>query len=249
MASIENQNISIELGNQKEVVIRHGEAIQVREPIAISIEGDINAPREFFTKRKTEFSHEIPAGFSYDSAKTNLVINKEKGTVTLSVNEESYFKGKIIGTLKLNPILAKLRINDDNFSGFTPAELAKILRMNRHLFPNKEFFNDLIKSLQEFKAKFDTAFENTNDKKGNIANSVVKNLVSKHEYNFAINLPIFEGLLVSVLPIEVDIDYSGDAQIKCNLISVQLNEEIELIKESIIADYQELFSFCPVIIQ
>ena len=232
-----------------EVVIRHGEALPVREPQKISLSGDINTPREFYEKRANLFSHNSTEGHSYDSNETNVVIDKKKGTVILTVNEASYFSDTIIGKLVQNPILAKLNINDDRFQGFLPAELAKVLRMHKSMFTSAEFFNTLINSLNDFKAKFETEFEQKNDKKGNVANSVIKNLVSKHDFNFSLSLPLFEGISTTILPIEVDISYSGDASIRCQLFSPELEEEIEKIKESVIEGYKELFDFCPVIVQ
>ena len=66
----------------KEVIIRQGEAQPIREPKSISLSGDINAPFEFYEKRKDLFLHNtIDGSFTYDSQKTNGVINKEAGTV------------------------------------------------------------------------------------------------------------------------------------------------------------------------
>lgn len=234
----------------KEVIIRHGQALPLHEPQKLFLSGDINTPFEFYEKRKDLFSHSIlDAPILYNSHKTNVVFNKESGTLVLSTNEDSFFATTVKGTLKLDPIFSQLKVNDEDFKGFTPSELAKILRMNRRLFDDKAFFSDLVNSLQKFKAKFDTEFENSNDKKGSVANSVVKKMVSEHNYNFSLTVPVFEGLGTHIVPIEVDIDYSGDAQIRCTLISVELQEIIDQTKQEIIANAMNVFSFCPVIVQ
>ena len=49
--------------------------------------------------------------------------------------------------------------------------------------------------------------------------------------------------------LEVDIDYSGDAQIRCTLVSVELQEIIDDTKQEIIDKAKDVFSFCPVIVQ
>lgn len=234
----------------REVVIRHGQALPLHEPQKLSLSGDINTPFEFFYKRVNLFSHSILEGpILYDSNKTNVVFNKDAGTLVLSINEDSHLATTVKGTLKLDPIFSQLKVNDEDFKGFTPAELAKILRMNRSLFDDKAFFNDLVNSLQKFKAKFDTEFENSNDKRGGVANSVVKKMVSEHNYNFSLTVPVFEGLATHIVPIEVDIDYSGDAQIRCTLVSVELQEIIDDTKQEIIEKAKDIFSFCPVIVQ
>lgn len=233
-----------------EVVIRHGEALPIREPQKLSLSGDINTPFEFYEKRKDLFLHVTESVVNeYDSNKTNVVFNKEAGTLVLSTNEDSFFATTVKGTLKLDPIFSQLKVNDEDFKGFTPAELAKILRMNRSLFDDKEFFNKLVNGLQNFKAQFDTQFENSNDKKGSVANSVVKKMVSEHNYNFSLTVEVFEGLESNIVPIEVDIDYSGDAQIRCMLVSVELQEIIYNTKQEIIVKAMDVFSFCPVIVQ
>lgn len=237
-------------GESNEVIIRHGEALPIREPQKLSLSGDINTPFEFYEKRKDLFLHNLESGVSYyDSDKTNVVFNKELGMLILSTNEDSYFATTVKGTLKLDPIFSQLKVNDEDFKGFTPAELAKILRMNRSLFDNKDFFNDLVNNLQNFKAQFETLFENSNDKKGSVANSVVKRMVSEHNYNFSLTMAVFEGLSTQIIPIEVDIDYSGDAQIRCTLFSPRLQEAIDETKQDIIDKAKEVFGFCPVIVQ
>lgn len=237
-------------GEANEVIIRHGDALPIREPQKLSLSGDINTPFEFYEKRKDLFLHNLQGGVAdYDSHKTNVVFNKDAGTLVLSTNEDSFFATTVKGTLKLDPIFSQLKVNDEDFKGFTPAELAKILRMNRSLFDDKAFFNDLVNSLQKFKAKFDTEFENSNDKRGGIANSVVKKMVSEHNYNFSLTVPVFEGLESHIVPVEVDIDYSGDAQIRCTLISVELQEIIDKTKQQIVDKAKEVFHFCPVIVQ
>lgn len=237
-------------GESNEVIIRHGDALPIREPQKLSLLGDINTPFEFYEKRKVLFLHNLSGGVAdYDSNKTNVVFNKDAGTLIFSTNEDSHFATTVKGTLKLDPIFSQLKVNDEDFKGFTPAELAKILRMNRSLFHDKEFFSTLVNSLQSFKAQFDTQFENSNDKKGSVANSVVKKMVSEHNYNFSLTVPVFEGLESHIVPIEVDIDYSGDAQIRCTLVSVELQEIIDKTKQKIIEKAQDVFSFCPVIVQ
>jgi len=238
------------VGEVNEVIIRHGDALPIREPQKLSLSGDINTPFEFYEKRKELFLHNIQDVVAdYDSSRTNVVFNKDAGTLVLSTNEDSFFATTVKGTLKLDPIFSTLKVNDDDFKGFTPAELAKILRMNRILFHDKVFFSELVNSLQNFKAQFDTQFENSNDKKGSVANSVVKKMVSEHNYNFSLTVPVFEGLATHIVPIEVDIDYSGDAQIRCTLVSVELQESIDETKQEIIDKAKDVFSFCPVVVQ
>ena len=137
-----------------EVVIREGQALPLKEPVALHLSGDINAPKEFYNKRKHLFNTLNAKGYSTDSS--NVVIDKKNGKVTFTINESSAYACQVTGILSLNPVIAKLRTNDETFQGFLPAELAKALRLMRAYFTGITYFNTLINNLQDFKAKFDT---------------------------------------------------------------------------------------------
>ncbi|HEY1055998.1 MAG TPA: hypothetical protein VGE24_12710 [Emticicia sp.] len=230
-----------------DIVIRTGAALPVKEPIALRLSGDINTPKEFYQKRISSWG--MNSLDAYNSKQTSLTINKKEGKITLVFNEQDPYYGQVEGKLTLNPLFGKLKVNEDSFQGFTPAELAKILRMNRQYFHDLDFFNNLVKNLQNFNAKFDTEITESNDKRGNIANSVIKKLVSEHNYNFALTLPVYECLENTTVPIEVDITYGGDSSIRCQLISVELVELQESIKKGIFDQYTVLFKDFPVILQ
>lgn len=236
------------------LTVREGLAKEFVKRTEVSIEGDIVAPLDFYKKRKLQFVTSIleeDTQGMYDSKDTHVFIDRKDKKFSLKINQgrENSLRTTVTGVLTYNKLLDSLKINNDSHKGFLPSELAKILRMNGTYFAEPSTHKDLILKLQDFKAKVEVQVQDKDDKKGNITKSVIKNLVEKDNYDFALFVPIFDGLEAETVKIEVDFEYGQDAEIRCYLISPELKDVEQNTLNSQINIYQEVFKAFPVIVK
>jgi len=117
-----------------EMVIRHGEALQLREPNRVSITGQIDSPLVFLQKRKDEIS----------SSLNHLLVDALKFSITLIVDEDSAYFKQIKGQLALSDeILSKFQINSSK--EWSSHDLAELIKMNRRYFESKDAAMKLVR--------------------------------------------------------------------------------------------------------
>jgi exosome complex RNA-binding protein Csl4 len=87
-----------------EVVYRLGDAAQAQQPLAtkapekISVSGTISTPYEWLSKRID----------TVDQKRANVVVNREKMTIQLTVNEDDYYnKNTFTGTVEVSETFEK----------------------------------------------------------------------------------------------------------------------------------------------
>jgi hypothetical protein len=92
-----------------EVVYRLGDAAQAQQPLAtkapekISVSGTISTPYEWLSKRID----------TVDQKRANVVVNREKMTIQLTVNEDDYYnKNTFTGSVEVSETFEKFGIND-----------------------------------------------------------------------------------------------------------------------------------------
>ena len=204
-----------------EIIVREGKAAEIFSPVKVEINGNIYAPAEFVNKRKSD----IPAN------KTNVVVNYDELSITLTVSEEEHFAKVVTGKLEWFEYLQAFGINAKK--SYTINELQSMLKLKRAYFRSREEHAGIIKSLQDFSAKTEIEFTSINDYKGNTAFSKITKCKTSLNYNFVLNIPIFKAVEASSF--EVDIEFEPrDGSIVCWLISADLAElEIKLRDELI----------------
>ena len=148
-----------------EVVYRLGDAAQAQQPLAtkapekISVSGTISTPYEWLSKRID----------TVDQKRANVVVNREKMTIQLTVNEDDYYnKNTFTGTVEVSETFEKFGINDGE-KGWIPAKLGQFLRLNRGLFEDKEKCMVLVSNLKNFNAKAKAEIEKQRDPSGSVA--------------------------------------------------------------------------------
>ena len=148
-----------------EVVYRLGDAAQAQQPLAtkapekISVSGTISTPYEWLSKRID----------TVDQKRANVVVNREKMTIQLTVNEDDYYnKNTFTGTVEVSETFEKFGINDGE-KGWIPAKLGQFLRLNRGLFEDKEKCMVLVSNLKNFNAKAKAEIEKQREPSGSVA--------------------------------------------------------------------------------
>ncbi|MDP2338038.1 MAG: hypothetical protein Q8N05_16655 [Bacteroidota bacterium] len=203
----------------KELVIRHGEAFPVREPVALKIGGNIDSVARFISNRKDEFEHN----------KAHIISDRAALMIVLTIDEPSYFSGIIQGNAEIDARFKEWGINTGK--SWTTFELADFIRMRRAFFENVGTATELVTVLRNFKAKVNKELENNDDKRGN--RDVVKRQVveSNVPAGFKVNLPIFKGFKVETIDVEIDIDADS---LNCKLVSPHAAELQVYLTDSII---------------
>ena len=113
-----------------EVVYRLGDAAQAQQPLAtkapekISVSGTISTPYEWLSKRID----------TVDQKRANVVVDREKMTIQLTVNEDDYYnKNTFTGTVEVSETFEKFGINDGE-KGWIPAKLGQFLRRQKAIY-------------------------------------------------------------------------------------------------------------------
>lgn len=179
----------------KELVVREGSAMPVKEPIAVSINGTISAPSEFLEKRKKDIEiNKCYVLFSYLEMRVNFC-----------VNENDPYRTMITGQTKLNPDLEKFGINKGKT--YTIKELKQFLKMNRVFFADIDANMKMVTNLEKFSASIQTQVDNHSNDRGDKKQNLEVKIDSNLDLNFTLNMPIFIGELNARFVVEVCCDY------------------------------------------
>ena len=221
----------------KELVIREGEALPLRQPELISIEGTIDAPAEFLNKRGTE---------EVNDKDSHVVFSYEKMMIRLTVHEGTAWPIVIIGQLKLNPELKKFGINEQK--KFTIKDLKQFLKMNKYFFADQDESIKIISNLEKFRASVNTQIEQEANGRGDKKEHFEVKVDSNLDMVFTLNMPVFVGQSNNKFQIEICFDVR-DKSIEIWLDSAELQQIILSGRESIIKKALEPFKEKFVVIE
>lgn len=178
---MENLHVNIE-NNTKVLEIREGKALELKEPKIINISGIISSPFNWLHKRIN----------TIDQLKSNIIVDRDEMTITLTVDETEHYNKTITGKLELHPDFIKFGINSGKYR--TAIEMSEFIKMNRAHFENKQDAMDLTTKLKNFKAKVNKEVEeelnmNKGDKRLLLNQAVESNIPE----SFKVNISIFKG--------------------------------------------------------
>lgn len=204
-------------GGQLEVIIREGEALPLREPVKVVIDGNLDSPARWLEKRQE---------LTQITNKCHVLVDREGLKVTLQINENAHYGTQISGSLVIAQEFKKFHINDGH--SFTLVELAKLFKMNRSFFETKQKAMELVTLLQNFKGKVNKDLESSTDNRGNKKNNFQQAVESNLPEAFMLRLPIFKGVKAEDVECEVYIDPDDWS---CQLISPDANDIIERYRD------------------
>lgn len=203
------QAIHVKLeGEQKELSIYTGKALEKQLPKKVHIEGAINAVSEYLNTRTPKPSTDY------------VLFSRSKMRIEYVGDEKNPLGTTVIGLLTMNPDLEKLKINDDNTTK-GPTEMSSFLKRHRSFFVDTEECMKICTALNNFNAKVNQELEKADDKRGNYKSVVEKTVTSNVPESFKLRLPIFSGDKPSVFNVEICFDVS-DASVVCWLESADL---------------------------
>lgn len=217
-----------------EIHFLEGEAPKHHDPHALSIIGDINAPKEFFTKRN---GLEGQAG-NFSPSSTYVHVDMNKGIILLIQHDRNKFCNSIKGCLEVSQKFKDFQINTDK--KFFPKELARHLSRRRHLFHDQQEALRLIAELNSFNASIKTNVSDKDDRRGNTDNRIEKSVKTNMPLSFTLNIPLFSGMDNTPFQVEILVESDGGT-VSFTLDSVEAIEKMEGQREQIIESALEPF--------
>lgn len=188
----------------KDMVIRFGDALPLKEPKYVSINGTIDAPARWVEKRKDDIV----------SADAHILVDRDHMTITLNTDENNFYSDQIVGTLTLSTEMQEFGINTGEYmSCFDMADRIKQLRT---YFETQQDAMKLVTELRNFKAKVDKELELSDDKRGNQKILREQTVESNLPKSFNVNMPIFKGTEKRTFEVEVEINPND---LSCTLVS------------------------------
>lgn len=193
----------------KETVIRFGDALPLKEPKAVSISGTIDAPARWVEKRKDDIV----------SADSHVLVDRDRMTITLNIDENSAYMDQIVGTLTISTEMHEFGINTGEYmSCFDMADRIKQLRT---YFETQQEAMKLVTELRSFKAKIDKEMELSDDKRGNQKIMRAQKVESNLPKSFNVKMPIFKGTEERTFEVEVEINPND---LSCTLVSPEAHD-------------------------
>lgn len=210
-----------------EVIVRTGEAPEVRYPQPIRIEGTLNAPAQFLLGKETV------------DQETHLRIYNQDGRLELFLKDTDKDSMSVItGTLKKNPDLSKFNINSETHR-YSVSDFLRFIKTQRVFFSNKAQHASLISNMQKWNAKIETILVQENDQKGNSNFQVeqkvraVEGLVEK----FELTIPIFQGDVNLKFSVEIGLDPKNTAVLlylySDELFELEFTQRTKLMSEAL----------------
>ena len=212
----ENSKINLTIENytgEKPIVVVYreglaGKVLDEKAPVSTDVAGVLSTPLDWLEKRVA----------TIDQKKAKILVEREKYTITLIVNEsDPYNKATISGTAELSEVFKKFGINDPN-AGWVPAKLGQFIRLNRAAFEDKEQCMKLVSALKNFKANAQSQIEKQHDPSGSRAEVYRQTVESNLPKSFTVKIPIFKGPEKTTFDVEVD-HYLTDGEVFLQLVS------------------------------
>lgn len=209
---MEELNVTVKEGTET-LEIRQGQALELREPEKLQINGNIDTVSRFLEKRIA----------TIDQLSANIEISRlsDKMRIDLEFNETSYYAGNVVGAMELHEDFVAFGINTPTERN--PRELSDFIKMHRWCFEDSTIAMKLVAELRAFKGKVNKDMESKSDDVGNkrdLMNQIVESNIPKA---FVLHMPIFKGGEKKKFEVEIHIN-PRDHEMDCLLASVEAKE-------------------------
>ena len=211
-------------GKPIEVVLREGQAamqLDPKEPEKVVISGTIDAPFRWLEKR-VELINQKSA---------NIIVNRDKMVLDLTIEETNYYQTKISGILQPSKEMQEFGINTDK--KWEPIKLSQFFKMRRAFFKDKSENMMLVSILKNFKAKVNQDIERSKEENGSKVDNYSQVVDSNLPKSFKLNVPLFKGFACEEIEVEIYADVDG-RDVSLSLVSAGANEAIEEYKNKVI---------------
>lgn len=186
-------------GDQKELILRTGDAEEIKHPKALNITGILAAPFQFLS------------GKDIDAKKSHIQIKKDTGAIKLLIlDTDPHSSSEITGQLKKDGYFEQWQINSEK--RWTVQQFLKHIKMHKSFFTAGKDCDDLVSSFQKWNAKIETVIKEHNDQAGN-SMSMLEKKVSEVELKtkFSLTIPIFQGYSKQSFTVEIGLEPKQNA--------------------------------------
>ena len=202
----------------KEIVERQGKALELKEPVKLVVDGDINAIADYLKTRSQTFDHK----------KAVILFDRSNLQVRFIESQNEFYSTEIKAGLKYNPKFLEFNINTNEYKGH--AKLAEFYKMNRSFFLDISEAGILSGQLKNLQAKISKEIEKQNDNKGNVRDLKSQTASTNVMQTFKLNISVFKGLAKSVIEVEL---YFNPDDMSFACVSPMVTDHIETLKDSI----------------
>ena len=197
--------------------IRFGEALPLKEPKAVNIDGTIDAPARWVEKRKDDIKQ----------ADAHIIVDRDHMSITLNIDENSAYSDQITGTLTLSSEMQEFGINTGEY--MSCFDMSDRIKQLRSYFETQQEAMKLVSELRNFKAKIDKELELSDDKRGNQKIMRAQTVESNLPKSFKVNMPIFKGTEKRTFEVEVEINPND---LSCTLVSPDAHDIVVQERDS-----------------
>lgn len=217
----------------KEIVIRHGQAENIHEPLSLSIDkATIKAPGLYMQHLSKHNKLVLATALA--------IITKEEGKISFRSDPYDIFGNQVVGVLELNEKLKNLGINTSK--RYTREELVSFLRLNRLLFPDKDKHEALLASVRKFNAEVTQQLAAGNNNRGT-KNSDFSQKIEAGDvpFDMTIAVEIFKGMPKKSFIVEICLD-ATDGSVRFWFESPDLADLIESTREEVLDEERKHFT-------
>lgn len=214
--------VRIENFSGKDITIRTGNALPLKEPNKVEIYGDIRSVGAFIKGR----SGALAGHSTQELDKTKVVVYTDYKAMTIELypDPENPYGAKITGKLEMSDELKTFCINRDKM--WKKDEFVKLLKFSRMYFSSPDAHGKLLSAYQSFTADTTGHITDTKDTRGNKDVAFKKTVNTGIPSSFILDIPIFKGEGKKKFSVDICLDVSESSAIFW-LESVELHEMME----------------------
>lgn len=213
-----------------ELIIRYGEAEEIKYAPSLKIDGTLQAPYQFIQGRG-----------KLDEEKIHLLIDTNKNQLQLIVGDiDPNTTHKITGSLFEEQELKAFGINTTK--RWTIKDFIKFVRERKFFFADKGEHARLVDGLMKWSANVETLVKEYNDNRGNSLFQLETKVKKADGFidGFMLSIPIYQGYEKEKFKVEIGLDPKTTG-VDIFLISDELMEITYARKEKIIGDEVKKF--------
>jgi hypothetical protein len=227
----ETPAVKIENFSGKEIIIRQGSALPLKEPNIIRIEGDLRSVGAFIKGRSGASSGHSTQ--ELDETKVIVYTDYKAMTIELLTDPESAYGATVKGRLEESDELKRFYINKEKM--WKKDEFVKLLKFSKMYFSSPEAHEKVLAAYTYFTADTSGHINDTKDTRGNKDVAFKKSVTTNIPLNFMLHIPIFKGEKHKKFSVDICLDVSESSALFW-LESVELAEMIEKEKNVLFED-------------
>lgn len=210
-------SINTETLNGNVLTVLEGKALEQKEPLLVSIVGDIHTVANFLKIRK-----ENGIGLqTIDLKKAVVFVNKGDLSIKLSLDPENHYGAIVEGQLEESDEIQPFHINKTKT--FTKEELVKLFKFSKIYFDDAAKHAEILLAFQKVSSVVNIKSNESSDDRGNKERAFVKDVTINAPTEFILNIPVFKGFASMRFRVEVCLDVTeGSARFWFE--SVELHE-------------------------